>query len=183
MGTAGAGVSSAVNKLSPAANVGGRRRSHLVGQGNNCTMSIASVDLSRPGSPAALPALLLFAWLLEAVGVACGIVNAAYTTFQNDFPSTLVGWLPALPLVVLASTELLRIPPAQAFQRKRRLVPRVLALAALVPICGIALENWTFGIERIVNLRLAQGETRREALRRAEDGLKAARDGQQRDAE
>jgi len=146
-------------------------------------MSIASVGLLRPGLSAALPALLFFAWVLEAVGVACGIVNAAYTTFQNDFPSTLVGWLPALPLVVLASTELLRIPLAQAFQRKRRLVPRALALATLLPICRIALENWTFGIERIVNLRLAQVESRRETLRRAEDRLKVALDDRQHQAD
>lgn len=134
----------------------------------------AVTTAASPTSP-----LLLFAWLLEAVGVACGIVNAAYTTFHDNFPVTLVGWLPALPLVVLASAELLRIPLAQAFQRKRRRLPRLLALLALLPLCGIALENWTFGIERIVNIRLAEVEPRREALRLAEERLRAAYEVQQ----
>ena len=121
-----------------------------------------------------LPALLVFAWGLEVVGVACGVVNAALTTFPRAFPATLAGWLPALPLVVLAMTELLRIPLAQAFQRRRSVVARGLALAALLPICAIAFENWTFGIERVVALRMADVEPAREALRRAEGAVAAA---------
>jgi hypothetical protein len=76
--------------------------------------------------------------------------------------------IPALPLVVLAMAELLRIPLAQAFSQKKRSLARMLALAALIPLCGITVENWTFGIERIVTLRLHDVEPMRVALRAAE---------------
>ena len=66
--------------------------------------------------------LIYFAWLLEIVGVSCGAVSAAYTTFGEHFPAELLGWLPALPMVVIAAAELLRIPLAQAFGHKRPLV-------------------------------------------------------------
>ena len=46
-------------------------------------------------TPSTLPTLLVFAWGLEVVGVACGVVNAALTTFPRAFPATLAGWLPA----------------------------------------------------------------------------------------
>jgi len=112
--------------------------------------------------------LIYFAWMLEIVGVGCGVVSAAFTTFHDDFPNSAIGWLPALPLVVLAMAELLRIPLAQAFSQKKRWLARMLALAALIPLCGITVENWTFGIERIVTLRLHDVEPKRVALRAAE---------------
>ncbi len=145
------------------------------------------LDSGRRAAPRAsavasadLPTLLVVAWALELTGVACGVVNAALTTFPRAFPTTPVGWLPALPLVVLAMTELLRIPLAQAFQRRRSVVARGLALAALLPICAIAFENWTFGIERIVTLRVAEVEPVREALRRAERAVASAEAERQR---
>lgn len=79
-----------------------------------------------------------------------------------------------MPLAVLAAFELLRIPFAKAIQTKKRLLPRLIALFAVVTLVGIAFENWSFGLERTVNERLATVEPLRENLRQAERSLAGA---------
>jgi hypothetical protein len=98
--------------------------------------------------------LIKFAWGIEIVGVSCGSVNAAYTTFGSNFPITFVGWLPAIPLAAIAATELLRVPFAQACIHKASIFVKALALVSLVGLSGLALENWIFGLERVVSIRL-----------------------------
>ena len=115
--------------------------------------------------------LIYFAWAFEIFGVVLGIGNSVSITFAREFPTTLYGWLPALPLAVLAAFELLRIPLAKAFQTKQRFLPRLFALVAIVSLVGIAFENWSFGLERTVNERLATVEPLRTALRQAQDDV------------
>jgi hypothetical protein len=98
--------------------------------------------------------LVAFAWVVEIVGVGCGVVNSVFTTFGADLPSSLLGWIPAVPLAALATTELLRVPFAQTIATKRSMVGRVLAILGLVALSGLAVENWIFGFERIVSKRL-----------------------------
>jgi len=54
--------------------------------------------------------LIAFAWIMEGVGVSCGLVNSAYTTFGDDFPTTIIGYLPVIPMFALAVAEMGRIP-------------------------------------------------------------------------
>ena len=42
--------------------------------------------------------LIVFAWAMEIVGVAGGVVNSTYTTFGDDLPNTFAGYLPAVPM-------------------------------------------------------------------------------------
>jgi hypothetical protein len=46
--------------------------------------------------------LIVFAWVMEVVGMTTGMVNSMYTSFSDDLPSTLAGYIPAVPMVALA---------------------------------------------------------------------------------
>lgn len=118
--------------------------------------------------------LIPCAWVVEIVGVSCGAVNAAYTTFGSNFPSTFLAWIPAVPMAALAATELLKVPLAQASVRKRSFAVRGLALAGVVLLSGLAVENWAFGLERIVTMRLTEVNEARERYLEVKDRLDAA---------
>jgi len=115
--------------------------------------------------------LIHFAWTVEIFGILLGMVNSVSITFPRDLPTTIGGWLPALPVAVLAGFELLRIPLAKAFQETPRLLPRLLALLAIIALLGVALENWTLGLERTVNQRIAPVEHLRDTQRQAQQAI------------
>jgi hypothetical protein len=97
--------------------------------------------------------LIVFAWIVDVVGVNFGVINSTYTTFGDDLPTTLSGYVPAVPMVMLAVAELGRVPLASVlFQR--RMIVRGLAFLGIIGLGYLAAENWTFGFERIVDLRL-----------------------------
>src|SRR6266849_5369584 len=50
--------------------------------------------------------LIAFAWAMEIVGVAGGVINSIYTTFGEELPNSFWGYLPAVPMVALAVAEL-----------------------------------------------------------------------------
>jgi hypothetical protein len=102
--------------------------------------------------------LIVFAWGAELFGIALGVANSISLTFPKSLPENLFGWLPVLPVAILAAFELLRIPLAQAFQQAQQFMPRLLALIAMIALVGIALENWTLGLERTLNQRIHQAE-------------------------
>jgi hypothetical protein len=52
------------------------------------------------------PILITFAWAMEIVGVTGGALNSTYTTFGDDLPASLAGYIPAVPMVALAAAEL-----------------------------------------------------------------------------
>jgi hypothetical protein len=105
------------------------------------------------------------------VGVACGVVNSAYTTFGQHMPMSLVGWLPATPMAAIAATELLRVPLAQNIATNRATFSRLLGVVALVAVSSLAVENWIFGLERIVTLRLAEVTEAKTAQKLAKDKI------------
>src|SRR6266508_2156260 len=97
--------------------------------------------------------LLFFAWAVEIVGVTAGVFNSAYTTFGSDLPTTFWGYVPAIPMVTLAVAELGRVPLASVIFNKHKLM-QLIALLGIVALGYLAVENWAFGFERIVDLRL-----------------------------
>jgi hypothetical protein len=116
--------------------------------------------------------LIVFAWAMEAVGVTGGVVNSTYTTFGDNLPSTLSGYIPALPMVALAVAEFGRVPLASAIFNKRKIIQGV-AIVGIVALGYLAAENWTFGFERIVDLRLKSVNAASRELSRAEADLAA----------
>ena len=111
--------------------------------------------------------LISFAWAMEIVGVAGGMVNSTYTTWGEHPPQTLWAWLPAIPMLVLAVAELGRVPLASVLFNRSRVMQAV-ALVGIVVLGYLAVENWTFGFERIVELRLKPVSAAGLLLSRAE---------------
>jgi hypothetical protein len=133
--------------------------------------------------------LIVFAWAMEAVGVTGGVVNSAYTTFGDNLPNTFAGYIPAVPMVALAVAELGRIPLASALFNKHKFIQGI-AVVGIMALGYLAAENWTFGFERIVDLRLKIVNSASRELSRAEAELAAlverhkkmtTTDGQKRD--
>jgi hypothetical protein len=116
--------------------------------------------------------LIVFAWAMEAVGVTGGIVNSTYTTFGDNLPNTLAGYIPALPMVALAVAEFGRVPLASAIFKKHKIIQGI-AILGILALGYLAAENWTFGFERIVDLRLKSVNAASRELSRAEADLAA----------
>lgn len=123
--------------------------------------------------------LIVFAWTMEIVGVTGGIINSTYTTFGENLPDTFPGYIPAVPMIALAMAELGRVPLASAIFHKHRLMQGI-AILGIMALGYLAVENWTFGFERIVELRLKSVNTARGELSRAEDELSALVDQRKR---
>jgi hypothetical protein len=116
---------------------------------------------------------------MEIVGVAGGVINSTYTTFGEELPNSVWGYLPAVPMVALAVAELGRVPLASVLYYKHKLMQGV-AILGIVALGYLAVENWTFGFERIVDLRLKPVNTARADASRAEDELSALVDQRKR---
>jgi hypothetical protein len=123
--------------------------------------------------------LILFAWVMEIVGVSCGMINSTYTTFGEDLPRTLAGYIPAVPMVALAVAELGRVPLSSVIFHRHKLT-QVVAVLGILALSYLAIENWTFGFERIVDLRLKSVNTASSELSRAEGELAALVDQRKR---
>jgi hypothetical protein len=116
--------------------------------------------------------LIVFAWAMEAVGVTGGIVNSTYTTFGDNLPNTFAGYIPAVPMVALAVAELGRVPLASAIFNKHKLIQGI-TIVGIMALGYLAAENWTFGFERIVDLRLKIVNAASRELSRADADLAA----------
>jgi hypothetical protein len=114
--------------------------------------------------------LIIFAWAMEIVGVTGGAINSTYTTFGDDLPTSLAGYIPAVPMVALAAAELGRVPLASVIYDKHRLMQGVAAVG-LLALAYLAVENWTFGFERVVDLRLKPVNASARELQLAEAEL------------
>ena len=114
--------------------------------------------------------LIVFAWAMEVVGVAGGVVNSTYTTFGDNLPNTFAGYIPAVPMVALAVAELGRVPLASAVFNKHKLIQGI-AIVGIIALGYLAAENWTFGFERIVDLRLKSVNAASRELSRADADL------------
>jgi hypothetical protein len=120
--------------------------------------------------------LIVFAWVMEIVGVTTGMVNSTYTTFGDQLPSTLPGYIPAVPMIALAVAELGRVPLTSVFYHRHKLAQGI-AILGILALGYLAVENWTFGFERIVDLRLKSANAASRELSRAESDLSALVDG------
>jgi hypothetical protein len=116
--------------------------------------------------------LIIFAWAMEIVGVAGGVVNSTYTTFGDDLPNTFTAYLPAVPIVVLAVAELGRVPLASVLFHRHKVMQSI-AILGIVALGYLAVENWSFGFERIVDLRLKPVNAANRELSRVEAELSA----------
>ena len=114
--------------------------------------------------------LIAFAWAMEIVGVTCGMINSTYTTFGEDLPKTFPEYIPVVPMVALAVAEFGRVPLASVLYHKHKLMQGI-AILGIVALGYLAVENWTFGFERIVDLRLKSVNTASRELSRAEADL------------
>jgi hypothetical protein len=110
--------------------------------------NVGGLSMSKNGT-----ILIAFAWVMEIVGVGCGLVNSTYTTFGEELPNTVWGYVPAVPMLALTVAELGRVPLASALYHKHKLIQGVTILG-IIALGYLAVENWTFGFERIVDLRL-----------------------------
>jgi hypothetical protein len=110
--------------------------------------------------------LITFAWVMEIMGVSGGLINSAYMTFGDELPSTLVGYIPAIPMMALAAAELGRVPLASVVYGKRLLI-QLIAFIGIVALGYVAVENWTFSFERVVDLRLKDINAASRELQRA----------------
>src|SRR5262249_2385382 len=109
---------------------------------------------------------------MEIVGVSGGVINSIYTTFGQDLPKTPTEWIPAVPMVALAVAELGRVPLASAIFDKHKLMQGI-AMLGILALGYLAIENWTVGFERIVDLRLKVMNAARGELARADAELSA----------
>jgi hypothetical protein len=116
--------------------------------------------------------LIVFAWAMEAVGVTGGIVNSTYTTFGDNLPNTWWECIPAVPMIALAVAEFGRVPLASVIFHKHKLIQGI-AILGIVALGYLAAENWTFGFERVVDLRLKSVNAASRELSRAEADLAA----------
>src|SRR5262245_15003705 len=114
--------------------------------------------------------LIAFAWAMEIVGVTCGMINSTYTTFGEDLPKTFPEYIPVVPMVALAVAEFGRVPLASVLYHKHKLMQGI-AILGIAALGYLAVENWTFGFERIVDLRLKSVNTASRELSRAEADL------------
>jgi hypothetical protein len=125
-------------------------------QGVKMTASkVNFVDGAKKAAAGGL-SLITFAWAMEIMGVTGGAINSAYMTFGGEWqewPKTIFGYVPAIPMVALAAAELGRVPLASSFYSKCFLI-QLIAIIGIFSLGYIAIENWTFSFERIVDLRL-----------------------------
>src|SRR5262249_28425178 len=77
-----------------------------------------------------------------------------------------------VPMVALAVAELGRVPLASAIFDKHKLMQGI-AMLGILALGYLAIENWTFGFERIVDLRLKVMNAARGELARADAELSA----------
>ena len=119
--------------------------------------------------------LITFAWAMELIGVTGGALNSMYTTFGDDLPITLAGYIPAVPMVALAAAEFGRVPLASVIYDKHKVMQAV-AVLGILALGYLAVENWTFGFERVVDLRLKPVNAAARELARVEAELSRLKD-------
>jgi hypothetical protein len=116
--------------------------------------------------------LIIFAWVVEVAGVVAGFVTAVVTTYPDgNLPTSLWPWLMVLPMGMIAVAELARIPLISVLFHRHK-VMQAIALIGIVFLAGLAFENWMFGFERIVELRLKSVSAADLALTTAEANLR-----------
>ena len=118
--------------------------------------------------------LITFAWAVEVVAVVAGFVTAVVTTYPDgELPTSWWLWLMALPMGMIAVAELGRIPLTSVLFYRHKVMQTIAAIG-IVFLAGLAFENWMFGFERIVELRLKPVSEAKLVVDKAEANLKDA---------
>jgi hypothetical protein len=128
------------------------------------------------------PILITFAWAMEIVGVTGGALNSIYTTFGDDLPTSLAGYIPAVPMIALAAAEFGRVPLASVIYDKHEVIQGV-AVLGILALGYLAIENWTFGFDRVVDLRLKPVNAVARDVARADAELSRLKDQRDRRTE
>ena len=97
--------------------------------------------------------LILFAWAIEGVGVVGGMLNSAYTTFGNELPTTFPAGFRRYRWSPFQWPNSDACPLTSVFYHRHKLIQGV-AILGILALGYLAVENWSFGFERIVDLRL-----------------------------
>ena len=126
----------------------------------------AEHEITRPGL-----FWLGFLWVMEVLGVLIGAGSSFSVTFGDSPPDRFLDWVVAAPMVALATIELMRIYLARAFCYHRDILLRVFVALGLVLCVGVAFENWTIGIERMVDRRFSHIEDKRESVRQLQQKI------------
>jgi hypothetical protein len=69
--------------------------------------------------------LIIFAWAMEIVGVTTGAINSIYSTFGDNLPNTVWGYVPAVPMAALAMAEVGRVPLASTIFHKPKSTKKI----------------------------------------------------------
>jgi hypothetical protein len=112
---------------------------------------------------------IFFAWLIEICAVILGLVNAYMTSLDQANLPLHKAILIAAPFAMIAVAELSRIPLVQLFFYSRSYLIRMTCLVAVIATAGLTIENFAFGIERLVNLRAEDVTAARKAQTAAEE--------------
>ena len=116
--------------------------------------------------------LITFAWTVEVVGVVAGFVTAVVTTYPDgNLPTSWWPWLMAVPMGMISVAELGRIPLTSVLFHRHK-VMQAIAFVGIVFLAGLSFENWMFGFERIVELRLKSVSAADLVLTKAEANLR-----------
>ena len=123
-----------------------------------------AAEVRRAWLPWIILSVLVFLWGLEVMGVLIGAGSAFSVTFGDRPPDRFLDWFVAAPMVALATIELMRIYLARAFCYHRNILLRLFVVLGLVLCVGVAFENWSIGIERLVDRRFSDIEHKREEV-------------------
>ena len=117
---------------------------------------------------------LAFAWLVEAVAVAMGLVLAVFAGIEGSDGGIIAISVAVMPFMALSVVELTKIPLVGLAFRVRSIPWRLIAVAALLLVTTATFENFVFGFERGFNERIRSVEIAEEAVLTGERELQVA---------
>lgn len=118
---------------------------------------------------------IIFAWLIEGCAVVLGLANAYMTSLDRANLPLYKTLMIAAPFAMIAVAELSRIPLIQLFFYTRSVIIQAGCLFAVIATGFLTVENFAFGIERLVTLRAEDVTQARKVLTQAEENVERLR--------
>src|SRR5215207_5869227 len=115
---------------------------------------------------------IFFAWMIEICAVILGLVNAYMTSLDRSELPFEKKLMVAAPFAMVAVAELSRIPLVQLFFYTRSRLIQGACLLAVFATAGLTIENFAFGIERLISLRVEDVTAARVVKDEAEENLR-----------
>lgn len=119
---------------------------------------------------------LIFAWGVEGVAVAMGLILAIFAGLEGSNSDTAAVVIACLPFVALSFIELTKIPLIELAFQVRGLAWRMLTIVALLFVTGATFENFVFGFERGFNERTRAAETAGQTVHVKQNAMQLAVD-------